>query len=237
MIAVEFAKAGADIVIGDINDADMVQTCAAIRALGRKADWLHVDVRDSEQVNKLITFPATLDIVIHGAGVMMSDHFLDAKEEDIKRVFDINIMGSNNVVAAAMRRLLPQKSGKILLIASVAGRIADYTVTHYRMCKAAVLILMMSVACIAAKHNVNINAICPGIVRTDMWEQLLDGKSKQMNMSRDEVWKVMVTNLIPMGRPQTVEDIAAAALFLCSTLADNITGQALNVDGGQCMHI
>lgn len=236
-IALTLAESGADIVIGDVLDEAGAATCEEIRVLGRSAQYVHADVRDPAQVQMLFDAAPVVDLVMHGAGITISDNFLEASDEAIQRLFDINILGSNNVVRAALKKMIPQEQGKIVMIASVAGRFADKTVTHYRMSKAAMLSLNMSAACIAAPHNINVNAICPGIIRTDMWEQLLDGKAAQMNMSREEVWKTMVGSLVPMGRPQTQEDIAAAAAYLLSSYADNITGQALNIDGGQCMHI
>jgi len=237
-IAMLLAENGADVVIGDVLDEAGQQTCEEIREkTGRQASYLHVDVRDSEQVQALFDSLPSVDLVMHGAGVTLPENILEASDAAIKRLFDINITGSSNIVRAALNKMLPRESGKIVLLSSVAGRYIDKTVTHYRMSKAAMLSLTMSAAKFAAPHNITINAVCPGIVRTDMWEQLLDEKQKSMNLSREEAWKAMVGNLIPMGRAQTQEDIAASVAFLLSNYADNITGQALNVDGGQCMQI
>lgn len=237
-IAMLLAESGADVVIGDVLDEAGETTCRQIREkTGRQAAYVHTDVRDPEQVRRLLDAAPAVDLVMHGAGVTVPEDIISADDGAIRRLFDINILGSSNVVRAALRKMMPQKSGKILLIASVAGRYVDKTVTHYRMSKAAMLSLTMSAASFAAPYNINVNAICPGIIHTDMWEQLLDEKTKSMNMSREDVWKTMVSGLVPLGRPQTQEDIAAAAAFLLSGYADNITGQALNVDGGQCMQI
>ena len=237
-IAMLLAENGADVVIGDVLDEAGAATCQEIREkTGRQATYVHVDVRVPEQVQALFDAAPVVDLVMHGAGVTVPENLIDASDEAIKRLFDINILGSSNVVRAALNKMLPRKSGKIVLISSVAGRYMDKTVTHYRMSKSAMLSLTMSAASFAAPHNINVNAVCPGIVRTDMWEQLLDEKMKSMNLSREEAWKTMVGNLVPMGRPQTQEDIAATVAFLLSNYADNITGQALNVDGGQCMQI
>ncbi len=237
-IAILLAENGADVVIGDVLDEAGAATCEEIRAkTGRQATYLHVDVRDPEQVKGLFDAVPTVDLVLHGAGITVPENLLEADDAAIKRLFDINILGSSNVVREALGRMLPRKTGKIVLISSVAGRYIDKTVTHYRMSKAAMLSLTMSAASFAASYGINVNAVCPGIVRTEMWEQLLDEKMKSMNLSREEAWQTMVGNLVPMGRPQTQEDIAAAVAFLFSSYADNITGQALNVDGGQCMQI
>ena len=237
-IATLLAENGADVVIGDVLDEAGVQTCREIREkTGRQASYVHVDVRDPGQVCALFDTAPRVDLVMHGAGVTVPENLIDADDAAIRRLFDINILGSSNVVRAALKKMLPQRSGKIVLLSSVAGRYIDKTVTHYRMSKAAMLSLTMSAASYAADYNINVNAVCPGIVRTDMWEQLLDEKTKSMHMSREDAWDAMVGKLIPMGRAQTKEDIAAAVAFLLSPYADNITGQALNVDGGQCMQI
>lgn len=237
-IAQTLAASGSDIVIADVLDEAGVQTCQEIRTLGKDAAYVHTDVTDMAQVQALFAGISQLDIVVHCVGITMTDTLTEASQEKVKRLFDINILGSNNVTQEAMRKMLPQNSGKILLLSSVAGKIADETVPHYRMSKAAVLSLTMSAAMAGAKHNINVNALCPGIIRTDMWEkQLLPGKAEQMNMSKEKAWNTMVSKLVPMGRAQSPQDIANAAAFLCSDLAENITGQALCIDGGQCMRL
>ena len=237
-IAETLAHSGADIVIADVLDEEGKETCASIRQMGRKASYVHTDVTDAAQVRDLYAGIPRLDIMIHCVGITMTDTWLDASTEKVQRLTNINIMGTNNVTQEALRKMIPQNRGKILLLSSVAGRVAAETVPHYRMSKAAMLSMVMSAAKIAAKHNVNVNGLCPGIIRTDMWEtQLLPGKAEQMNASKEEVWNTMIRNLVPMGRAQIPQDIANAAAFLCSSWADNITGQSLNVDGGQCMQI
>ncbi len=237
-IAMLLAENGADVVIGDVLDEAGAETCREIREkTGRSAGYVHVDVRDPEQVRALFEAAPTVDLVMHGAGVTVPENIIEAGDAAIRRLFDINILGSSNVVRAALNKMMPQRHGKIVLLSSVAGRFIDKTVTHYRMSKAAMLSLTMSAASFAADYNINVNAVCPGIVRTDMWEQLLDEKTKSMNMSREDAWNTMVSKLVPLGRAQTKEDIAAAVAFLLSRYGDNITGQALNVDGGQCMQI
>ena len=237
-IADILAQNGADIVIADVLDDVGRETCENIRQLGRSAAYYHTDVTDMEQVQQLFSAIAHIDIVVHCVGITMTDTLLDATQERVQRLFNINILGSNNVTQEALRKMIPQNSGKILLLSSVAGKIAEQTVPHYRMSKAAVLSLTMSAAMTAAPHGITVNALCPGVIRTDMWEkQLLPGKAVQMNMSVEEVWDTMIKKMVPMGHAQTAQDIADAAAFLCSSYADNITGQSLCVDGGQCMRL
>ena len=234
-IALTLAESGADIVIGDMLEKEAQQTCKEIRALGRKAEYMITDVSDYAQVEKLVNSISRLDIMVHAAGIVLNSLLLDATQEEIKRLFDVNILGSNNMVQASLKKMIPQKSGKLLLIASVAGKIARITQPHYRMSKAAVISLTMTAAHTAAPHNINVNAICPGIIRTPMWEKIMDDRSAQTGLPREKIWEDVIKDLIPLERPQTEQDIANAAAFLCSNLADNITGQAINVCGGMCM--
>lgn len=237
-IADTLAGSGADIIIADVLDKEGEETCAAICGTGRFATYAHTDVTNMDQVQALYAAIPWIDIVVHCVGITMTDSLLDAPQDRIKRIFDINVLGANNVVQEALRKMIPQKNGKIVILSSVAGKIANHTTPHYRMSKAALLSLTMSAAMTAAKYNVNVNALCPGIIRTEMWEkQLLPGKAIQMNMSKEAVWEKMVEDMVPMGRPQTPQDIANAAAFLCSRWANEITGQALCVDGGQCMRL
>ncbi|MHB1315129.1 MAG: SDR family NAD(P)-dependent oxidoreductase [Christensenellales bacterium] len=234
-IAMTLAASGADIVLCDMLEKESQQTCKEIKALGRKADYFIADVADYEQVEKMVHAIPALHIMVHAAGIVLNSLLLDATQAEIKRIFDVNILGSSNMVQSVLKKMIPQKSGKIVLIASVAGKIANITMPHYRMTKAAVISLAMTAAFTAAPHNITVNAICPGIIKTPMWDKILDDRSAQLNKPREEIWENIVKDLIPLGHAQSEQDIANAAAFLCSNLADNITGQAINVCGGQCM--
>ena len=183
-IAMLLAENGADVVIGDVLDEAGAATCQEIQEkTGRQATYVHVDVRGPDQVKEMFDTVPVVDLVMHGAGVTVPENLIDASDAAIKRLFDINILGSSNVVRAALNKMLPRESGKIVLLSSVAGRYIDKTVTHYRMSKAAMLSLTMSAASFAAPHNINVNAVCPGIVRTDMWEQLQELTSRKTRMT------------------------------------------------------
>ena len=234
-IAMTLAQSGADIIICDVLEKESKQTCSEIKALGRKADYFIVDVADDSQVEKMVNAVPFVDIMVHAAGIVLNTLLLDATQTEIKRIFDVNILGSSNMAQAVLKKMIPQKHGKIILVASVAGKLTGVTMPHYRMSKAAVISLAMSAAHTAAPHNITVNAICPGIIRTPMWERILDDRNRQTGKPREEIWNDIVKALIPLGHAQTEQDIANAVAFLCSPLADNITGQSICVDGGQCM--
>ncbi|MEM5768632.1 MAG: SDR family oxidoreductase, partial [Bacillota bacterium] len=146
-------------------------------------------------------------------------------------------LGCSNVYRAALERMIPQRAGKIVTMSSSAGRAGGPVHAHYRMSKAAIISLNQSAAFTAAPYGINVNTICPGIIRTEMWEDILDAFAEDTGgADREAQWRSYVENSIPMGRPQECEDIANGVLFLCSDMAKNITGQALNICGGMCMN-
>ena len=129
-----------------------------------------------------------------------------------------------------------QRSGKMVNIASIAGREGRPSLPHYSASKAAVINYTQSLAAELAPFNVNVNAVCPGLLWTPMWEQVGVRYAKRdprlEDLSAREVFDQMVDEIIPLGREQTPEDIGNCVAFLVSDDAENITGQAVNVDGG-----
>ena len=128
--------------------------------------------------------------------------------------------------------MLPRKYGKIITIASIAGRCGTAAVANYAISKAGMIAMTQSVARAHANQNINVNSVCPGYVLTEMWEKGVEKFSKIMGKTPEETWKILALDKIAMGRAQTPEDMGNAVAFLASDLAKNITGQALNVCGG-----
>ncbi len=234
-VALSFAKAGANIVIGDINEKTAQETCKEIEELGVKAMYCLCDVSDPSQVDELMNMPKQLDIMVNVAGIVISNGIDTAPQDKIERLFDVNILGTSNTIRADIERMKPQKSGKILLFSSIAARTHGPSTAHYAASKAAVISMTHSAAHVCGPYNINVNAISPGIIRTAMWEYLLDQMVEKMGGDREQHWQNYIKATIPMGRAQEPQDIADAALFLCSDHAKNITGQTLSVCGGYYM--
>lgn len=235
--ALTLARAGADVIVADINRENSNETVKEIQGLGVKSKFVYCDVSDLESMQRTVNEPERLDIFVNIAGIMLTEGLMDAPEEKIVRLFEVNVLGCSNAYRAALERMIPQKSGKIVTMSSSAGRAGGPVHAHYRMSKAAIISLNQSAAHTAAPYGINVNTICPGIIRTEMWEDILDAFEKDTgNKDREAQWKMYVSSSIPMGRAQTCEDIANGVLFLCSDLAKNITGQALNICGGMCMN-
>lgn len=233
--AVKYAQAGADLWLGDIDEEKLEQTAGEIRAMGVECGYSILDVSDYGQFEAMLEAAGKVDILTHVAGIMISKDFLSMDQEGIDRLIRININGTDNACRAGLRKMIPNREGSILVTSSVAGRHGHPGHAHYHLTKAADISIMQSAALYAAPYGVRVNAVCPGIIRTDIWEHILDNTRKE-GETREECWERSIREMIPLGRPQSAEDIADAILFLTSPLAQNITGQALNVCGGMEMN-
>jgi NAD(P)-dependent dehydrogenase (short-subunit alcohol dehydrogenase family) len=175
-----------------------------------------------------------LDIVVNAAGIVDTDSFMGLKVDQFKKLLDVNVIGVSNAAQVAIEKMKPHNDGKIVIVASIAGREGLEILSHYCATKAAAISLTQSAAKVAAHNNINVNAIAPGIIRTKMWEEILDGVAPE-GADRDEVFDGFIESMIPLNRPQTEQDIANTVLFLCSDLASEITGQTINIDGRAVM--
>ena len=232
-----FAESGADVYIADL----MIENCEAVKAKlvskGYSAHTVKVDVSKYDEVYAALAKAKKetghLDIVINNAGIVVLSSFLDATEQEIHNLINVNLMGANNGMQAALKLMIPQNSGKIVNTASFAGRHAlKQGFAHYGMTKAGVIYLTEAAAYTGAPYNINVNAICPGIIRSAMWEKILDSYA-DAGQDRETSWRESLKTFIPLERgDQKPEDIAYSVAFLASEYADHITGQALNIDGG-----
>lgn len=235
-VALNFAESGADIIIGDVSAENAEKVCEEIRALGRNASYVLTDVTKKDQVEALFNSAKRVDIAVNTAGIMCNDDLLDATTEHIERVMSINAIGAALVAQTALEKMIPNRNGKIVLMASISGRRGAPSRPFYCMSKAAVVNIAQSAAHTGAPYNINVNAVSPGIIRTDMWEKILDDMSAEQNgRDREEIWDEVVASRIPLHRAQTERTISNSVVFLCSDEAKDITGQNLCVCGGICI--
>jgi NAD(P)-dependent dehydrogenase (short-subunit alcohol dehydrogenase family) len=159
---------------------------------------------------------------------------------DWPRVLHVNVVGGANVAHAFAPALIEAKSGTVLFLASVAGQIGSQTDPPYSASKAAVINFMQCCAKDLAPFGVRANALCPGMVKTELnhavWAAWAARQGPQERQSYEEWAGDKIRRLVPLGRWQDPEDIAAMAVFLASPRAKSVTGQTINVDGGQVMH-
>ncbi len=235
-IALRYAQEGASVVIADLNQAAGQTVADTITASGGKAVAVAVDVRKQEQVQAMVDTAVTefggLDILVNNAGVGKIIPFLETTEQDWDFMFDINCKGLLWCSQAAAKVMIEQgRGGKIINLASQAGRRGESLVLAYCASKACVISMNQSIALALAPHKINVNAIAPGIVDTPFWDEIDKQFAKLLNMEIGEP-KRTFTASIPLGRIEQPEDVAGVATFLASSDADYITQQCLNVDGG-----
>jgi acetoin reductase-like protein len=235
-ISLRYAQEGARVVVADLKQEAAQRVVDEIAGTGGQALAVAVDVRKQEQVQAMVDAAVRefdgLDILVNNAGVGRIVPFLETTEADWDFMFDINCKGLLWCSQAAARVMIEQgRGGKIINLASQAGRRGEALVLAYCASKAAVISMNQSIALALAPHKINVNAIAPGIVDTPFWEEVDRQFAKLMDLPVGEPKKRAVAS-IPLGRIEQPEDVAAAAVFLASSDADYITQQCLNVDGG-----
>ncbi|MDR3295776.1 MAG: SDR family oxidoreductase [Clostridiales Family XIII bacterium] len=241
-IALQLADNGADVWIGDLSENGAQTTVSEMRRY--KGDYGHTvtDVAKKTDVAALFADAkkqfGEINIVVNSAGVFMPKGLLEAAPEEIKAHLDINLMGIIYGCQLALETMIAQgKGGKIVNISSVGGRGGELKSPYYALGKGAVLNWTQSVAYNGAPHGINCNAICPGIIRTPMWDVILEADGGgDPSVDKEALFHQIVKGRAPLGRAQTAEEMAYAAAFFCSGYADAILGQALNVDGGDRMN-
>lgn len=238
--ALAMAKAGADVAIVDINGESAKETAAAIAALGRRSLALRADLGNVAEIDRMIgeTIAAfgRIDTLVNNAGVTRRADIMDLTEEDWDRTHRVNAKGVFFCLQRAAREMIPRRSGRIVNIASIAGKgYAGTSNAIYAASKGAVISLTKTAAQQLGPHNINVNAVCPGIVRTAMWREINRVIAEKEGRSPEEVEREKLET-VPIRRANEPEDIADMVVFLASAGARNVTGQAFNVDGGLVPH-
>lgn len=235
-ICLRYAQEGANVVVADLNLAGAQKVVDEIAGMGGKAVAVQVDVRNQEQVQRMVDAAVEqfggLDILVNNAGVGKIIPFLETTEQDWNLMFDINCKGLLWCSQAAAKVMIAQgRGGKIINLASQAGRRGEALVLAYCASKACVISMNQSMALALAEHKINVNAIAPGIVDTPFWDEVDRQFAKLLGWEVGEP-KRKFTAMIPLGRIEQPEDVAGVAAFLASSDADYITQQCFNVDGG-----
>ena len=226
-IALAFAKEGSDIVICDVNQDALNATKKEIEALGRKAEIFVVDVTNlsqvEEMVNKTLDKFQKIDILINNAGITRDALIVRMSEQDFDAVIAVNLKGTFNCTKALAKVMMKQRYGKIVSIASIIGIMGNAGQANYAASKAGIIGITKSVAKELASRNVNVNAIAPGFIETDMTAKLPENVKSQM------------LAYIPLNRFGKASDVAELAMFLASDASSYLTGQVIKIDGGMVM--
>jgi NAD(P)-dependent dehydrogenase (short-subunit alcohol dehydrogenase family) len=241
-ITERFAKEGCDLFItfhGDREELEAQKLEKRIKEFNTKFSYENLDVLKKEQIKKFFEkikkSADKLDIAVNNAGVSSMKNFIDLTEEDWDFNMDINAKGMFFCCQEEAKIMIGQNYGKIINTASLAAKIGAIFLAHYAASKFAVLGLTFTMAVELSKYNINVNAVCPGIVLTDMIKREWEWESKLRGIDKDEFVKNWQES-IPLRRFATPKDIANMFFFLASEDSNYITGQAFNVNGGSENH-
>lgn len=210
---------------------------------GELGDIVSGDVTDFDAVRGFVAQVEVVDHVVYSVGVgsgRFGFPFWNLEPKDWRRVLDVNLIGAVNVAHACAPRLIERGSGSMLFLVSVAGQIGSQTDPPYSAAKAGLINFVQCAAKDLAPHNVRVNALAPGMVKSDLnrsvWAAAQANLPEAERVSYEEWGREKVGKVAPLGRWQQPEEMAAMAAFLASKHAANITGQTINIDGGQVMH-
>lgn len=231
-----YIREGATVAIADINLERATQTASE---LGASAYAVRMDVTDQSSIDAaiaaVVTTTGKLDILINNAALFDLAPITEITRESYERLFSINVAGTLFTLQAAAKQMIAQgHGGKIINMASQAGRRGEALVGVYCATKAAVISLTQSAGLNLIKHRINVNAIAPGVVDGEHWDGVDALFARHENRPLGEK-KRLVGEEVPFGRMGTAEDLTGMAIFLASTESDYVVAQTYNVDGGNWM--
>lgn len=233
--ALELAKAGARVVLAARTEAEINLVAAEIEAMGREALALVVDVRSPSSLDEAFEMAmgrfAGVDILVNNAGIARSAPFHRWTDEMWLEVFEVNVHGVFRCTRAALPAMLERGWGRVITIASVAGKAGAAYISGYAASKHAVLGMTKALAVEVADRGVTVNAICPGYVETDMSQQAVDTIVAKTGTSPEKA-RGFLQSQTPQKRLFQVDEVAAMVLYLASDTARGINGQAINICGG-----
>jgi NAD(P)-dependent dehydrogenase (short-subunit alcohol dehydrogenase family) len=235
-----FAAEGARVAVTDLRPEAAEQVAAEIRAEGGQADAWRLNVAERATVERAADQIAArlgpVDIWVNNAGISRVMPFMACTDELWDTILQINLKGTFIGCQVALRQMWPRQRGVILNMSSQSGKAGNSQYAAYCASKFGIIGLTQSLAMEFARDGIRVNALCPGVVWTSLWdEQHVGDYGRKRNMAPEDV-RPYLESQVPMGRLCTPEDVAATAVFLASDAAAYITGQAINISGGSVMH-
>lgn len=237
-ICSSFAEEGASVAVADIDMEAARKVAAEINGAGSRAIAIAFDVADpratGQAADRIETELGPIDIWVNNAGVSFIVPFLDCTDELWNNTLRINLTGAFIGCREAIRRMRPRKRGVILNMSSQSGKKGSSHYAAYCASKFGIIGLTQSLAVEFASSGIRVNALCPGVVMTPLWKAMKGDYASKRGIKTEEVIRYLEKR-IPMGRLCTPGDVAGAAVFLASDESAYITGEAINIAGGQVM--
>jgi NAD(P)-dependent dehydrogenase (short-subunit alcohol dehydrogenase family) len=237
--ALELARLGADVVVAELDKPGAERTAGEVTALGRRALAVPTDVTRKADLTAMVERTRAqfgrLDILVNNAGIYRAASTLQVTEDHWDAVLTINARAVFFASQAALPTMIAQKSGAIVNLASMAGKIGSANNLPYNASKAAVISITKSLALAHAADGIRVNCVCPGFVETDMWTSVSTELGALTGVLAEEFTRRRLAS-VPLGRMERPEDVATVIGFLASSRAGYMTGQAISVDGGLVMH-
>jgi len=239
-ICINMAKEGAKIAVMDINEEAALETAEMIEKEDGEALALKMDVTSKADVKattaKVLRTHGKIDILVNNAGTDIKGAITELTERTWDTLMDINLKGVFLCTQAVSHSMIEQRYGRIVNISSMAGKTGEPLTSPYCATKFGVIGFTQSIALELGKHNITVNAVCPGPVDTDLIRQSVAQSAKIKGMAPEDFLQEFFINPTPLGRIAQPVDIARAVIFLASDDAEFITGSTLNVSGGREMH-
>ncbi len=237
-IAIAFAEAGAKLLLNARNEETLATTAEELREHGTQIEYYACDVSDRAAIEKMIAYAhdtfGHIDILVNNAGVYKPARFVDYSFEDFSNVVSVNLYSVFHMAQAVLPGMMERKQGRIINVASTAGKWGSRNQSAYNASKHAVVGLTRCLGLEMAPYNINVNAICPWFVETDMVPAALSEHAKIAGVPVEAVEKMLLSSG-PKGRFIQPEEVAHLAVYLASDESSYINCQAIVIDGGYTM--
>ncbi len=239
-IAHKLAEEGATIIVTDVNESVLQETLDSVQRVSRDCTSHPIDVTLQDSVHACAEWVRSrygaVDILVSNAGVSTMGRFFELSEEEWDFNVDVNLKGLWRVTKEFVPPMIEQRSGRVIVVASMAAKLGAPYLAHYSASKFGVVGYVQAIAREVAKHGITVNSVCPGFVQTEMQNREIVWEAQLRGIDDPEEIRAEYVSLTPLGRLCRPEDVANVVSFLAAEESSFMTGQALNVTGGICVH-